>query len=34
MYSPELTAENTGFPGRLMCVNTGKRNVFQCLPFV
>ena len=30
-YSPELTAENTHFPGRLMCVNTGKHNVFQSL---
>ena len=34
MYSPELAAENTHFPGRLMCVNAGKRNDFLCLPFL
>lgn len=34
MYSPELTAENKHFPGRLVCVNTGKHTVFLCLPSV
>ena len=33
-YSPELAAESTRFPGRLMFVNAGKRNDFLCLPFV
>ena len=34
MYNKVFTAENTHFPGRLMCVNAGKRNDFLCLPFL
>ena len=34
MYNKVFSAENTHFPGRLMCVNAGKRNDFLCLPFL
>ena len=34
MYNKVFTAKNTHFPGRLICVNAGKRNDFLCLPFL